>query len=195
MQMMKNNKGITLVSLIVTVIVMSILATVGVRVVYVGMSDAKTDKLNTELGIVRQAILEQYALAEAVRKIEVLPNQPQVSFWLGQRIDNFSDISLPDQSQVESNEEVIRFYRKNGTYHCTYQEDYYYRLTPQDLEKIGITKTEDTYVVNYKTGEVYNETKQMTSDAQLLYLPSTLKENAMTQTGDPTSFNDWNGNE
>ena len=33
----------------------------------------------------------------------------------------------------------------------------YYRLSPTDLEKIGIENSEDTYIVNYITGEVINE--------------------------------------
>ncbi len=53
----------------------------------------------------------------------------------------------------------------------TYAESYY-RLTPTDLEKLKIESDDDTkytYIVNYSTGEVYNETKQKTSLGKTLY--------------------------
>ena len=44
----------------------------------------------------------------------------------------------------------------------------YKLLTPADLKTIGIDKAKDTYIVNYKTGEVINHTNQKTSDGKLL---------------------------
>ncbi len=189
--MIKNEKGITLVSLMLTVILMLMLAGVGIRVTFSGIKNVENNQLKAELGIVRQAIIEQYSLAEATNQIKISVTKETVSFWRGKRIENFSEIQLPEESLVKENSEVQEFYRKRNQYDCQYQEDYYYRLNPEMLSQIGIAEAKYTYIVNYKTGEVYNETKQMTSNSNLLYLPSTVYENH-SKTEDNTSFNDWN---
>lgn len=43
-------------------------------------------------------------------------------------------------------------------------------LEPEKLKQIGISHTQDTYIVNYKTGEVYNATKKTTSSGDPLYI-------------------------
>ena len=150
----------------------------------------KSSQLNTELGMVRQAIVERYAEAVAVNQIEILSSNAPVSFWMGERIEEFSDIQLPEKSSVKENEDVNEFYSRTTQYVCKYQEDYYYRLTPENLKEIGIADAEHTYIVNYKTGEVYNETKKVDSNSELLYLPA-MMQNKTVDSGDQESFNDW----
>lgn len=82
--MIKNNKGITLATLMVTVIILFILAGVGISTTYTGVTEIKDNKLTAELGIVRQAILEQYALAEAVNQIHI-SKEERTSFVLVRR--------------------------------------------------------------------------------------------------------------
>lgn len=36
----------------------------------------------------------------------------------------------------------------------------YYRINNEQFKELGITDIKDTYIVNYKTGEVYNETQK-----------------------------------
>lgn len=45
----------------------------------------------------------------------------------------------------------------------------YNLLKPEDLEKIGMENPKDTYIVNYKTGEVINKTSKK-SDGAILQL-------------------------
>ena len=45
----------------------------------------------------------------------------------------------------------------------------YYRLNPEDLKQIGINDSQDTYIVNYLTGEAINETKKKTDTGKVLY--------------------------
>lgn len=189
--MIKNNKGITLITLAVTIIVMLILAGVGITGSYTGINEVKDNKLNTELGIVRQAITEQYSKAVAVNKTKVSVSEPQVSFWVGEMITDFSNISLPEEDSVVKNEDVNNFFDKLNTYNYEYQEDCYYRLSPEILEKIGIADSDHTYIVNYSTGEVYNETQKVDSNFEMLYLPQTTYDTQNLNTEDKESFNDW----
>ena len=193
--MIKNNKGITLITLVITVIVLLILATTGITAIRTSMNQVKDDQLNTELGIVRQAIIEQYALAEAVEKIKVPENEPQVSFWIGTRIHetDLNSIAIPTNENINPNDKNAPIFTERlKEYHPQFQEDFYYRLNPEELKKIGIHDASDDYLVNYGTAEVYNETKQMTSNAYLLYLPSTVYDSDSNEkSGDEESFNDW----
>ena len=192
MQRMKKSQGITLISLVVTVIVMLILAGTGTAAVYTGLQEIKDNKLNTELGMVRQAIIQQYSLAEAVGKVKILPEEPKVSFWKGERLENGSSIDIPTNRNAED-ENGNEFLVKWANYHPVYQEDFYYRITTEQLGELGVSSndSDNTYIVNYSTGEVYNETKKMTSESNLLYLPSTVYDNN-TQKPEDNRFQDWN---
>lgn len=188
--MIKSEKGITLTALTITIIVLLILAGVGLNTGLTSVSDVKNNRIKSELSIVRQAILERYAEAEAVKQTKKGSADAPVTFWMGERVENFLDIQLPEKSSIKENEAVNQLYGKTTQYVCQYQEDYYYRLTPENLKQMGITDAKDTYVVNYKTGEVYNETKKVDSNSELLYLPAVL-QNKVVDTGDKESFNDW----
>ena len=50
---------------------------------------------------------------------------------------------------------------------------FYYTLTPDDFIKLGITEVNDTYIVNYSTGEVYNNTTKTTVSGDILYKSAT----------------------
>ena len=67
MMKFKSEKGITIISLIITIIVLTIIAGV---VIYMGITGAKEvndSKLNTELQMVQHAVLEQYAKYKTTR--------------------------------------------------------------------------------------------------------------------------------
>ena len=188
--MIKKNEGITLVSLTVTVILLLVLAGMGLNVSYLTVKDVRNNRLNTELGMVRQAITERYSMAVAVNKANTRISEPQISFWVGQKVEASNPITLPERTKINWNQEAEDFYAKYDNYNHEYQEEFYYRLSPEDLEEIGIAHANYTYIVNYKTGEVYNETKKIDRDSNLLYLPA--KENSEEETKEDThSFNDW----
>lgn len=207
MQMIKKEKGITLISLSVTVIILLILAGTGMTVVYTGINEVKDNKLQTELGIVRQAIMEQYGLAQAVQKTKVLASEPAVSFWVGDRIDPSDPIYIPTNDSINPEDQNAQIFIDKVTNRVTptYQEEFYYRLNAEQLKQIGVgnktvikddEETETgvskyTYIVNYSTGEVYNETKKVTSTHNLLYLPSTVYDLG-SKTEEEENFQDWN---
>lgn len=190
MQMIKNNKGVTMIVLVVIVVLLFILAGVGLSLSYFSIDKVKDSKLETELGMVRQAVSEQYWKAVSVGETEVLASENAVAFWVGSRITNFSNISLPDENSVTVTEKSETFFDKANNYTPVFQEDFYYRLTPAELKQIGIGDSKATYVVNYATGEVYNETQKKDSKSQLLYLPATNGEQTNTEEKDNT-FSDW----
>lgn len=193
-QMMKKENGITLMLLAVSVLVMIILIGTGMTAVYTGINEVKDNKLNTELGIVRQAIVEQYALAEAVGKTKVLKEDVPVSFWIGEKIDNGDMIYVPTSGLNAEDENATEFFSRIQDCHPVYQEDFYYRLQKEELQQLGITSEESEYVyiVNYATGEVYNETKKLTSTGNLLYIPSTVFPIDSDGIEENQDFNDWN---
>ena len=43
-------------------------------------------------------------------------------------------------------------------------------INNEQFKELGITDIKDTYIVNYKTGEVYNETQKTTNDGNILYI-------------------------
>lgn len=188
--MIKKSEGITLISLTVTVILLLLLAGMGLNLSYITIKDVSIHKLNTELGMVRQAITERYSMAVAVNQANILASEPQVSFWVGSKVEASNPIQLPESTEINWNPEAEEFYTKCRDYNHKYQEEFYYRLTPEDLEKIGIAHADHTYIVHYKTGEVYNETKKIDRESNLLYLSA--KYNVEEETKEDThSFNDW----
>ena len=52
----------------------------------------------------------------------------------------------------------------------------YKRLDASDLKNLGIKKEEDSFIVNYKTGEVINETIKVTKSGSALYVYSKNEE-------------------
>ena len=48
-------------------------------------------------------------------------------------------------------------------------EIYYYKIDSEILEKLGITGSEQQYIINYSTGEVFNYKTKKTSNGELLY--------------------------
>lgn len=138
----KLNKGITLVALVITIIVVLILAGV---TVYTGTNSAgkvKDKKLKSELGIVQHAVLEQYT------KYSLTKNE-----------NDLKGLKL-NESQIQEIESDMNI-TLNGTY---------YYLDKLSMESIGIGNVDDVYVVNYSTGEVLNNTVRKTSEGEILYI-------------------------
>ena len=192
--MIKNNKGVTLLALIITVVVMLILTGITVNLSYTSVSKIRSNKLEADLQIVRQAVVERYQMARTANKLHVNKNDEQISFWVGKQIEA-SKISLPSYKDGEEILGLNNFKTQIEANTIQYQEDYYYRLTKEDLKSLGIEDNKYTYVVNYKTAEVYNETRKVTSEGKLLYLGPIVYNEGEDNTEDTTSFKDWNPNE
>jgi len=154
---MMKNSGVSLITLVISVILLIILAGVSVNISYSTINSVRDDNLKSELGMVRQAVTEQYMKAVAVNQTGISADEGIIAYWVGTRINDFSEIALPNQNYIKSGNE---FYSKADNYMPVNQEDFYYRLNPKELYTIGVGDSDDTYIVNYSTGEVYNETRQ-----------------------------------
>ena len=154
MNNLKSKSGITLVILMITVLVMFIIAG---TTIYIGIREvqsSKENKLLSEVEIVNHAVYEAYLNYVRTKN---------TSFLVGQPLEN-SDVANLSSSIG------VKFVTIPNNYDDVLKQ--YYRLTPSDLEDIGIYKSEDVYVVNYLTGEVINETKLKTDSGQVLYMYS-----------------------
>lgn len=153
MKKIKNNKGITLVALVITIIVLLILASI---TVYVGTDSIKQSKENillTEVGMVQHAALERYT-QESIMNSNKYPGTPYSSM---------EEIKSAI-SELTSDQELTQLLNNNTT-----PEDYYL-LTPTDLEEMQIENVEDSYIVNYKLGLAINITNQKTSSGEPVYV-------------------------
>lgn len=157
MKYIKNEKGITLVALVITIMVLLVLAGIGINLGFDSVKKARDTKLASELNMVQHAILETYTKYQVQAQV-VEQDLP------GTKITDYGQVELKafeftDLLKVTS-------YTENMN-----NDEYYYELsTASDFKTLGITENEDTYIVNYKTGEVMNITTPKKSDKVLLYV-------------------------
>ena len=147
MSKLKNSKRITLSGLAITIIVLTILATVGTTVGITNVREAKDAKLDTELEMVQHAILEQYVKFETTK---------DVVYLVGNKLEK----SEVDQIAQELDITLVEI-------PDTYENKDYYKLDKASLKEIGIQNTDDEYIVNYISGEVINITSKKNDNKPL----------------------------
>ena len=147
---LKCSKGITMVSLVITIAVMCILAGVGIIGGIVGINQTKDSKLTSELTMVQHAVLEQYVKYKTTKdSIYLVGNKitkeqaNAIAIDIGVMLEN-----IPD----------------------TYTNKDYYILDKASLTEIGIEDSEDQYLINYVSGEVINMTQKRLSNDDPLYM-------------------------
>ena len=156
-KVMDHEKGITLLALVITIIVLIILASTIVNISQNGIKQSKEDTMLSELGIVQNAILQRKTKAD------------------------LTDEDYPGETIIEANinlEETIEEINNNrasGEEEITKKDDdnsnYYFLSTENGgLEELGITNSEDAYIVNYETGEIINYTTKLTETGKPLYI-------------------------
>lgn len=140
-------KGITIITLVITVIVLMIISGIGITMGTNAIKSTKDNKLTSELVIVQQAILEQYT------KYQVTKDS---SYLLGDKVKS------EEMNQIAKNLNI-----QLASIPDTYSNKEYYRLDKASLLEMGIQDAEDEYIVNYISGEVINITKKTTSNNAL----------------------------
>lgn len=148
---MESNKGITLISLVITMIVLLILGGISLTVGNNMIEEAQDKKLTSELNMVQHAILEQYAKYKTTKDTSYIKVGNKMELAEVKNIANSIGIELVNIPDSYSNKD-------------------YYKLDKLSLLKIGIENTEDEYIVNYISGEAINNTKKYTSDNKALYV-------------------------
>lgn len=151
--MLKENRGITIISLVVTIIVLLILAGVTVNGVIQGIDETEENKLLSELSMVQHAISERYTKYKLTKDKDIL---------VGTRIQTSTLEDVPNTIIWK----VTQFDETNNP------EKEYYRISNADLKKLGLSSndaTNSSYIINYSTGEVYNEISKTTKSGKVLY--------------------------
>ena len=129
---MKRNNGITLVTLVITIIILLIIAGVTISVGSVSINLHKDKILSSELKEIQIVVMQQYQKHLTVKDESLL---------IGTKCAISGDINATDKE--------------------------YYLLNVEDLEKLGMENAKDTYIVNYKTGEVINKTSKNSKGEEL----------------------------
>ena len=156
-KVIKNEKGITLLALVITIVVLIILASIAVNVGKDGIKESKEDAMLSELGMVQNAILQ--------RKTKVdLTNEDYPGETIAEANINLEEtIEEINNNRTSSEEEISR---------KDHDDSHYYFLSTENggLEELGITNSEEAYIVNYETGEVINYTTKLTETGKPLYI-------------------------
>ena len=151
----RKNQGITLIVLVITIIVLLIIVGVSITGTLRGHKETEEASDISELNMIQHAILQRYTKAQLTK--ETLPGTTE---------------TLPgttiEQSQVE---EIIKYINENTNpkVSIVLKGTEYKQLSTADLEILGVTKEDDTFIVNYKTGEVINASKKVTKSGKALY--------------------------
>lgn len=143
----RENKGITLVALVITIIILLIISGISITGTIAGKKETQESVQISELKMIQQAILQRYTKSQLTK--ETLPG------------------TSIDISQVQS---MINEINNKTEQNIVLKGKDYKRLNKTDLEKLGITGEEDSYIVNYNTGEVINETLKTTKSGKALYI-------------------------
>ena len=163
--MLKQNKAITLVSLVITIVILLILAGVGTYSAISSLTKTEDSKLKSELNMVQHAILETYT--KYIETSKVIKND---DILVGTKLN-------------DANIKTYYIVKSNGKYYFKYDNEenkielkdtnisnYYYLTTEEEFKKLGITNNTDKYIVNYITGEVMNITRLKDSSGNAIYI-------------------------
>ena len=173
MKNLRENKGITLIALIVTIVVLLIIAGISINMGITGVDQAGENKLITELEKVQHAVTERYTKYKLTK---------DTSLIVGTKVDNLPTIPTPTGETKAPTWKVFQV--TSGATVSTHPERKYYRLSQSDLQNLGLTGSENgsSYIVNYYSGEIFDENKKQTSKGTVLY--KTAMENEASELGD-----------
>lgn len=157
----RKNKGITIISLTITIILLLIIASITISIGMNSFKDSKENLKLSELKMVQQAVLENYT------KYKTTKNEMYI---FGNKV-SYSDMQtlINEINSKNSTGENITLKVSDYTSGALDISMYYYELSQEDLKEIGISNTDETYIVNFGTGEVINKTLLVTGEGTPLY--------------------------
>lgn len=161
MNKMKQDKGVTLIILVIIVLALMILAGVAINSGTYDVDSTLDSKLEGELRMIQYAVFQQYAKYKTT----------------------LDENSIIKGSKTYSNNEIKDFMQSNYNTIPLYtvkenDESYkkYYLLDKDDLVNIGIQDSQYSYIINYYTGEVMNaDIFTTTSGKEKLYIKGSTK--------------------
>ena len=147
---LRKNKGITMVALVITIIILLILAGISVTGVIRGIDETNESTQISQLEMVQHALLERKTKADLTKEKETLPGTTADYTELQNLINEINTMSSANITLRGNKED-------------------YKELSTADLKELGIEKETNTSIVNYKTGEVINKTQKVTKAGRALY--------------------------
>ena len=155
----KSQKGITLMALVVTIIILLIIAGIGIGEIAGNGGDInQTEDVMalSELKKIQQAVLETYIKYKQLGNKNVL---------IGNEIGN--NTAQGELSAIRRGLEL-----KTNAEQQSMHEYKYYELDKNQLTSLGLDNihNNDKYIVNYSTGEVFNITQKKTAKGDILYV-------------------------
>ena len=156
-KVINHEKGITLLALVITIVVLIILASITINIGKDGIKESKENTMLSELGMVQNAILQRKTKADLTNEGYPGETITEANINLEETIQEIND------NRASGEEEISR---KDS------DDSHYYFLSTENggLEELGITNSEDAYIVNYETGEVINYTTKLTGTGKPLYI-------------------------
>ena len=144
---LKNENGVTLIVLIVTMIVMIIIASITIKQGLTSVNTTQDNVIETNLRMVQQALLEEYT------KSKIQDDGGNFKGRKAVEVEEFKSDINNSKSPLQGD------------------KDSYYIVTSDDLEDLGIEVSDDqTYVVDYSTGEIWDLTNKKYEDDTYAYL-------------------------
>ena len=157
----RKNNGITIISLTITIILLLIIASVTISIGIGSIRESKENLKVSELNMVQQAVLENYT------KYKTTNNNMYI---LGKKVSYADMQTLINEINSEIlTSETITLKVSDYTGENVDISMYYYELSQENLEEMGISNIDETYIVNFSTGEVINKTAQITINGRPLY--------------------------
>jgi type II secretory pathway pseudopilin PulG len=164
---MTKDNGITLISLIVTIIVLMIILSITINYGVSTIYEVSNDKMEAELSLVQEAIMQQYALVKSKNELGLVATSISSNTSLSSDSERPTDLvgtRIADVTTITSKGFSTTIDYSSNESNLTY-EQYYYSLNESDLQSIGIEKKDSSssnstkeikYIVNYSTGEVFD---------------------------------------
>ena len=151
----KREKGITLIALVVTIIVLLILAGVSLTGGLQTATNSRDTAVLSELEMIQHAALERYTKGATVGNYNNFPGTQK-----------YTDISQIKSEIPQLTSDTTLMQILENTKDSV--DDYYY-LDADDLKELEITGADDSYIINYKIGLVIDVTNQMTKQGEPVY--------------------------
>lgn len=164
MKNLKNEKGVTLAALTITIIILLILASVGTYSGIEALRSANEESQISELEMLQHVVLENYSKYLITHNVERYIVGKPLSYaevkTLVNGIDSSITLKINDyDSEEETESKIVKSY---------------YLLENTHLQEMSVNQVESgEYIVNYKTGEVINKSVQKTKSGKPLYTYAT----------------------
>lgn len=161
--MVKNNKGVTLMSLAITVLILIMIAGISISLGMEILNQSKDYKTEVEISEIQTAVYQRYILLKSEGNTEIIAKEVNGNIsasldsgrpktLVGTRIGKLSGLSAYEFHEYKED--------YADTSNMAYEE-YYYYLNSADLTSIGVegnsaSNDDRAYIVNYSTGEVFD---------------------------------------